>query len=198
MPRRRGRRRNRQKQQQGQRVIEIMTFSIVPGATQVLTKANFSSVPVSRAFRVRSVVCDAIGAHFYKKGDAKMGPVSGIWPAWVQMRLYDAAGVRAVSTSGPHLVGTVPRRFSLRLPSQEDWIPMEAPASQLVAALDVGCLKKGLPESTTVSGILHVHVDIGVEEYNENCPTYQHVGSACADEDFSAASSIVDVFEGGE
>lgn len=175
-------RRNRFRRRQGRRrvgdrlggfVLETVTGNTPVGSSGQLTRANLSSVPSGRSFRVRSVRVEAVGAMFYVAGDQSR---TGYFPAWIQVRIYNAAGTQGIATSGPRLLGPNPIHFSFPNHPSSDFSSEDIPGGQVILAVDVGCIRPSGPASAAAAYILHLDVEMGPEEQNEACPKFSHVG----------------------
>jgi len=179
MPRRRNRARSgRGRRRQRQQVVEIITLDSGTGATQSVTRANLTSIPANRAFRISHVNCSLIGGIYFTAATSTAAAIGGIWPTWAQVRIYGSEGGAAIATSGPVMLSpTVPRTVTVRNPRQSDWVRSDAPGTQVVLAVDHGCIRTSQPSNTHNSGVMRVYIDIGVEEGSESCPTYNHIGA---------------------
>lgn len=154
-----------------QQVVEIITFSSGPGVTQVVQRSDLTSVPSSRAFRVSHVECEAVGAIWYNAGTSTTPSRGGLWPSWLQIRIYGPDGATAVATTSGHMLGPCPRAITLRNHPQTDWTPLEAPATHKVIGIDHGCIRGSAPSNVANSGLIRIYVEISREELSEACPT---------------------------
>lgn len=155
-----------------------MSFSTALGESGVMKRSDLKSVPLSRAFKVTHVRADVTGAHWYAQpGGTTANPTpaaGGQVPAWVQLRIYNEFGTRAVATSGAVMVGPNPRSVTVNNTPGADWIPLEAPSTQTVLGIDSGCIMSSAPKTNIkafVCGIIHLTVLLDVEESAEACPT---------------------------
>lgn len=155
-----------------QQVTEILTFDSGTGTTQTITRANLPSIPSGRAFRVESVRLSGIGGIFHVSPTASLAGDTGTWPTWIQLRIFGPSGANAVATTGPVLMSsTHPTKMILRNPRQQDWVPLEAPGTHKIFAIDHGCVRLAQPTNTHNSGVLHIQIRLSVEEIAEACPT---------------------------
>lgn len=159
----RGRRRSRRSRRGGRTrsdIQDIVEVVLDPATTIPYTSNN---VPVTggRPYRIR-----AITGYFTASG-----------PAMVQVSIYDPnsrLAQRRIASTGPIIVGTVPRRVHVRAPEYE-MIPSNNDAGDL-AAVDNLCFIKTI--KNTVVGVLYVYIEYGKEQLAESCPTVLYGRSA--------------------
>lgn len=175
MPRKGRRGRRGRGGENNQQLVDHMTFSTMVGSSAVVHRANITIIPGTRAFKITHAFAEVAGAHWYDppRGTASASiPAAGGWiPAFCQLRIYDPKGLKAVATSGAHMVGPSPRRVSVRNNPGADWVGMDAAPNIVLIAIDSGCMTKNAPGNAYITGVLHIFIRIQQEETQEACPT---------------------------
>lgn len=120
-------------------------------------------VPRDRTFRIVSYTLEAVA---FSGGSAT-----------IQARVYGpTSSTSAVISSGPLLIGSVPKRFHRRLPATASvWFPQDTLDGYVLIAIDQICQSKS--ESDQVRWLLKVEFEISPEQFTEACPANLALGS---------------------
>lgn len=179
---RRGVRRSRRgRRSQYMHYVETITFKLALGSTSNLTFANLKNRPKSCNFRVQYVHVVATSAN-----DGKGNYI----PSAIQLDMLDTENSTGTgttqATTGPVLLGTMPRNVKIHSIRQAEWMPYSISNEVQFCTISSICLGKG-EESASIHGIAHVLVRFGSEIITASCPP-QHIETQP-----SAESDFVDV-----
>lgn len=163
--RRRRQRRTRRSRGRGMYYVETMQFMLDSGATEAnqikIKVGNLSSRPKGCNFRVRYVQGSFSVVH---------GEPAKAYAATIDIRInnpIDAQQAYCAST-GPKLLGLLPRSFKIHNPRSSDWVAENEVNETVLAEVHVGCIGKAA--ATKVYGLLHVLVDFGPKMLPDSCP----------------------------
>lgn len=145
---------------------ENFTFSITPGATSNITVATLANRPPRSNFRPQSLTLTALTAYV-----PPSAATPGYFvPAALQI-LYLTPSGEYCATSGQQLLGTTPRRITVRYPRSSDWWPYNNSSTDVVATIDCVCLGT-TPTNAVVRGTAQMRITISQEVVAPVCPTF--------------------------
>lgn len=168
MPRRRRGRGKKDSARSGQHYVERITFTVASGSTTNISLTSLHN-PAGHAWRPGLLVVEAVGGYEPRPTNDQ---VPGAWrPAGIQVDLYNPDKA-LVNTTGPRMVGPMPKTLSIRYPATEDWWGERNPSS--FASISGTCFGSSSDNRSVISGVVSVHVSLKPEAVNPKC--VNHVG----------------------
>lgn len=152
MPSKRQRRARRRGSSGVQWFQEVFTFSVTIGQSLALTIGNtLSSLPPNRSFKIASISVEVC---------------PDVIPAAVSVSVSEATQI--TNTSGTVVLGSIPRRITVRSPRSQDWVYHTQTDPWQYGIVDAVCLGT---RTGTLRGVVKVKVLLHPELLSPTCPT---------------------------
>lgn len=136
----------------GQWFEEVFTFSVAIGKSLSLTIANtLSSLPPNRSFKITSIEVEAC---------------PDVIPSAVSVSVTEATQI--TNTSGTLVLGSIPRRVTVRAPRSQDWVYHTPHDAWQYGIVDAVCLGT---RTGSIRGVIKVRVLLHPELLAPTCPS---------------------------
>lgn len=180
----------------GSHYVETFPVSIKVGTTEDLKVSALTHLPADFPFRIQYI--HFVGVTGYTPSSDNKNAGGFYAPNAVQLTLCNSLSAGAVNivSSGPVMLGPIPRNVKVHQPRSEDWWQPTTDKNVVFARITAICMGSNLPAPPTryIRGIIHVYIKLGAIIGTPNCkilwthlPSGSSIGCMVNDEEFERA-----------